>query len=792
MTSHRTSSPGFWSRSWPWLLGAVVALLLVAFFLAWPFWRLSAQFGAQPSRQPSRLYARPMVVAPGSALSSDALATALEAAGYRATEQVAGPGQYRVAEGVVELHRRRFSSPRGPAGGDRLRFELARGRIARVVRDDRELRGVWLDPPLLASYYDDDFQERRPVAIEELPEHLVLAVLAAEDARFLEHPGVSLRGILRAAWVNLQANAVRQGGSTLTQQLVKNLYLTHERRWGRKAQEAVLALMLEARYPKRDILEAYLNEIYWGRAGRVELMGIGAAAWAYFHKRPSELTLAESATLAGMIQSPGNLSPFGAADACKARRDVVLGRLAELEWIPPRELALAAAETLAPRRGLEPRRLASHFKVFVEGEAERRFGVTDLASSGYALHSTLDLRDQQAAEEAVAWGLEALETGWEKDRNGDGPLEAVLVSLEPFDGAIRAYVGGRDFRRSQFDRVHQAERQAGSAFKPVIFTAALEQRRVHAASLIDDSPFTVELAGRRWSPQNSDGRHRGPVTARVALEQSLNVPTARLALSVGLDAVVDMARRLGIRRQLEPLPALALGAMEVPPIDLANVYATLAAGGLRHEPHGLDAVVGPDGSVLEAPLPPPTQVVAEDVAFVVTRLLQGVVERGTARRGVREAGLRDPVAGKTGTTNGRRDSWFAGYSPERVSLVWVGYDDNRATNLSGARAAVPIWSRFSYAVRPSGGYRDLPQPASVVETWIDPRTGGLAHGGCSQRQPEVFLRDDVPPPDCADDDFLRRGWPRDDGFDRDRGDRGGFRDWLDRMRRRIGGRDGEI
>jgi membrane peptidoglycan carboxypeptidase len=408
-------------------------------------------------------------------------------------------------------------------------------------------------------------------------------------------------------------------------------------------------------------------------------------------------------------------------------------------------------------------------------EAQRRFGITGLNDAGWELHSTLNLSDQRAAEEAVAWGLDALEKGWEKGSAADSPLQAAMVSLDPSDGSIRAFIGGRDYAASQFDRVSDALRQAGSSFKPIVYAAAFERRVANPASFLEDRPYTVQLASGPWTPQNSDGEYHGWVSARSALERSLNVPTARLAGQVGLDHVVEMSRRLGIRSPLKDYPALALGAMEVTPLELATVYATLAAGGVRTEPHGLVAVFDRHGREVKGQeLEPPRRVLGEDVAFLVTQLLQGVINHGTGQ-GARRDGLKDPLAGKTGTTNSRRDSWFVGYSPERASLVWVGYDDNSTTHLSGSRAALPIWSRFTMAVRPPGGYADFRVPEGVVLAQIDPRTGGLAHFRCSERQPEYFLSDYLPGALCADDDprWRRRVFAEDESED--------DRPWLKRI-----------
>ena len=639
------------------------------------------------------------------------------------------------------------------------------------------------EPPLIASYYGPDLRERRPVALDDLPEEVILAVLAAEDAYFLEHSGFSFLGTLRAAWVNLQAREVRQGGSTLTQQLVKNLYLTQRRTLIRKLQEMVLAIFLELRYSKHAILESYLNEIYWGRSGSVDLMGIGAAAWAYFGKHPKQLDLGESALLAGIIPAPAVLSPLVDPAAARERRDFVLGRLAQLGWLAEARLERAARRDVEAVRGPLVARRAPYFAAAVEAEARRRFGIEELEDAGYVLHSTLSLEDQEKAEEAVRWGLESIEERWEKGREKRAPLEAALISVDPRTGGILAYVGGRNFARSQFDRVAQARRQAGSAFKPIVYATAYADGQATPATLLEDTPLRVVLAGKEWSPRNSDGKYRGWISSRSALEQSLNVPTARLALQVGLEGIIDTARRLGIGDRLEPYPAMALGAGEVSPAEMASVYATLAAGGRRPTLHTLRTVHDRFGAeVAGRPVAAPERVLDEGVAWMVTQVLQGVLDRGTARN-ARQQGIEGPLAGKTGTTNDRRDSWFAGYSPERMSLIWVGYDDNSTTRLSGARAALPIWSRFTAGVRPTGGYSNFPRPAGAVMARIDPTTGGLATDRCPSWTEEAFLADHTPALCVKHSGWRARPLDQPEGVEVGK-KKHPFKRWLEMMRER--------
>ncbi|MFQ5525861.1 MAG: PBP1A family penicillin-binding protein [Thermoanaerobaculia bacterium] len=718
-------------------------------WVLWPFWQLSAQLDQARASKPTRVYGSPYPIDIGASLRSKELRDELDRLGYRGREsEPAGPGQYRITRAGFSVHLRKRPTPRGWQAPGVLEVQVRSGRVRTITWQGEPVERAALEAPVLASFVGSARREKRPAALDEMPDHFIKAVLAAEDATFYKHQGLSLRGIARAAWVNLRGLELQQGGSTLTQQLVKNIFLTHERTFARKLREVVLAVLVDLRYDKEEILSAYLNEIYWGSAGSVNLIGVGSAAWAYFGKHPSELDLCEASLLAAIIRSPGYYSPKAAPQRALDRRNWILGRMSELGWSTDE----AAAETAALPMCSDPHpvrvREAPYFADLAAAEAARRFGVDRLEDTGYVLLSTLDHRSQKAAEESVSWGLDALEAGWEKARGRQGQLQAALVSMNPKTGAILAYLGGRDYRVSQFDRASQAQRQAGSAFKPIVYAAAFERGVVTPASFVEDSPLTVALANRRWSPQNSDGNYRGWVTVRTALERSLNIPTVRVAMDLGLPAIVQTARELGIRTPLREVPALALGAFEVSPIDLATVYGTLAAGGVRPAVHALRGVLDPEGRPLEGKaLDPPTRALSAEAAFLTTTILRGVLERGTGT-GVRDQGLYDPLAGKTGTTNDRRDSWFAGYSPDRATLVWVGYDDNSATRLSGARAALPIWTRFTYKTRPVGGYGVPTQPGGIVTAVIDPTTGELATGRCLEVMTEFFLADDVPERIC--------------------------------------------
>ncbi|HEX6861390.1 MAG TPA: PBP1A family penicillin-binding protein, partial [Thermoanaerobaculia bacterium] len=732
-------------------LTAAALLFLAGFAFAGYFWSLQRQFPRAPFKQPSRLYAMPTQLDTGMPLTAAELIGELEAAGYRrgGKSDDTKTGFYSQEGPRITVNLRRFPTPEGEAGGHVAEVTLGGGKVRGLKVDGRKTEGLVLEPPLLASFYGPDLAERRPVTLEEMPDFVPKAVLAAEDDNFFTHPGVSPTGIARALWVNLRGGELQQGGNTITQQLVKNLYLTSKRTLVRKAKEAWIAVMVEARFSKERILEAYLNEIYWGKSGPAQVLGLGSASWAYFGKHPSQLTLAEAAMLAGMIQAPGNYLPTQHPEKAVERRDWVLDRMGELGWATPEQVRQAKAEPLQVNpETINARPNAPYFAELAEREAEERFDVDDLPDQGYTLFATLRWRDQKQAEKAVRNGLLELEKGLERRSRSKGPLQGALISVDPRDGAILAYVGGRSWSLSQFDRVTRARRQAGSAFKPVVYAAAFEEAVVSPSTMIKDSPITVKAKGLAWKPQNYDRGFRGMVTVRTALEQSLNIPTVRLALQVGLTRVIDLAEDMGFKAKFDTVPSLALGAFEATPYEMAEAYATFANEGARPELHGLAAMRDRFGEqILGDDVPAPRRVMPAEASFLVTSILQGAMERGTASA-ARGYGIRDRLAGKTGTTNDRRDNWFAGYSPDRVSVVWVGYDDNVRTRMSGAKAALPIWARFTAAVRPPRGYLPFAPPRGIVTQTVDPTTGQIATEACPYKVSEVFAEWQAPTEPC--------------------------------------------
>jgi penicillin-binding protein 1B len=689
-------------------------------------------------------------LAPGVSVRAVDLAGTLARLNYRETTgPPAAPGQFRRTAAAWDLYLRGLEDEPGQAAS-RVRLELSGDRIARVLRDRQPVDAVRLEAEVLSSGGDRG-EDYRPVRLAEVPLVLVHAVLAAEDHRFFEHAGIDLRGLLRAAWVNLRTGRVSQGGSTITQQLVKNRLLGSRRTLGRKLREAWLAAAVEWRYSKAEILESYLNEAYLGQRGPLAVRGVGAAARTYFGREVHQLTLGEAALLAGMMRAPNSYSPALDPERARQRRDVVLARMRELGHISDADLAAARAEPVRARTRPSPGRWAPYFVDYVQQEVERRVG--DAADAGgLRVSTTLDLALQRFAETAVARGLERLEARVPRLRRRDPAqrLQAVLVALEPDTGHVLALVGGRDYQVSQFNRALLARRQPGSAFKPFVYLAALRARpggpAFTAATLVDDSPITLTVHGQPWTPRNYDDHYAGRVSVRRALELSLNAATVRIAQEVGLPEVIATARALGIQSPLRPVPAVALGAFEVTPLELAGAYLPLASGGRRPEELvAVRSVVDAQDAPLALAAPEARPVISAAEAYLMTALLQGVMTAGTGAA-ARSLGVAGPVAGKTGTTNDARDAWFVGYTPHLLALVWVGFDGGDAHGLSAADAALPIWADFmrqALDAYPAPAFA-MPPGVSVVE--IDPTNGRRATRFCPVVTSEVFLEGSEPRP----------------------------------------------
>jgi penicillin-binding protein 1B len=704
---------------------------------------------------PSQVYSRPLLLRRGRQLGSESLQAHLAAIRYQpAGGRSVGAGEYRLEGRIWTIGVRPFRHAQGEDPGGLVVLELSKsGRIASLAdARGKRLKERRLEPVAIAAFYGESSRDRRIVRLADLPAHVPAAVLAIEDQRFYEHMGFDPRRILGAMVANLKAGRIIQGGSTLTQQLVKNLYLTRERSWLRKLEEVPLALLLERNHSKQEILETYLNEVYLGQAGQVAIHGFGAASLHFFGKEASELEVQESALLAGMLRGPTLYSPLRSAERARQRRDLVLDRMLQARSLSA-EAALAARE-----RGLgviPPQKLARSTQYFVDSvrpALEERFPAEDLAQGGLSIHTSLDARLQRLAERAVSEGVVRLEEKTESLRRPDAPLQAALVAVSPRSGHVLAMVGGRQYGRTQFNRAIDAKRQPGSVFKPVAALAAImpdgsEPPDYTLATVLEDEPLAIPTPEGDWEPGNHDNEFRGMVTLRQAIEHSYNVPMIRLGMELGPRRVVRAARRLGIRSRLRGVPSLVLGTSEVSLLEMTRAYAVLAAEGYRAEALDVLAVHDRAGETLYAQPNKGSYTLEPAHAHLVTSVLQGVVNRGTGF-GVRARGFSGPVAGKTGTTDEYRDAWFIGYTPELAIGVWVGFDDGTPLRNSGSRAALPIFAEFLIdALGPHGG-RGFRVPMGIERTAViaaEDHPSGLR---CSGEPEEVFLEGTAPSERC--------------------------------------------
>ncbi len=591
------------------------------------------------------------------------------------------------------------------------------------------------DNQVLAEF----FQEKRVVLpFEKIPPRFIQALLAVEDTSFYSHWGINFKGILRALWMDIKAGRIVQGGSTLTQQLAKVLFLTPEKTIKRKLKEALLALQIEKKYTKNEILAMYCNQIYLGSGS----YGLEAAARNYFGENVAELDLPQLALLAGLPKSPEGYSPFNRPKRAVKQRNIVLRRMLKEGIIERPEFEAAQAAPLELRERKGTRRIAPHFVEMVRRYLEKKYGVNMLYRKGLNIYTTLNADLQQAAEQAVAEGLAELKKR-QGLTNGKFP-EAALLALQPETGNILSLVGGADFEQSKFNRALQAKRQPGSAFKPVIYGAALDVGYTAATVFVDEVVVVEDnIREEEWRPQNFDKKFLGPITLRKALEDSRNVVSVKLLERLGIKNAINFAHRVGIESHLHPYLSLALGTSEVSLLELTAVYGVFANQGVRVEPNYIRYITDANGKLLEETIPAKQQAVSAQIAYLTTELLKGVVQHGT---GWRARALNRPVAAKTGTTDKYKDAWFIGYIPQITAGVWVGFDrrDGLGKMETGSRAAAPIWVKFMRKATEKYPPEKFPVPENIVFVDIDAESGLLSTPDCGQVIKEAFQQGSEP------------------------------------------------
>ena len=605
-----------------------------------------------------------------------------------------------------------------------------------------------LQPVQGSRIYDDNDEpmtelhvERRIfVPLAQIPPALRDAIIATEDRRFYSHWGVDPIGIARAVVQNYRRGRIVEGGSTITQQLAKVLFLTADKSLERKLKEAVLALELERRYSKDRILEMYLNQVYFGHGA----YGVEAAARTYFGKSVSELTVREAALLAGLPRAPSSYSPFDHANAAKRRRELVMRRMVEYGALKEEEAKRIARTDLgliAPERR---RTTGQYFLDYVQQTLEAKYGADLVFKGGLNIYTTLSPSMQLAAEQAMRDGLKALEGRSTKARPGENP-EGAIITIEPQTGYVKAMVGGYDFLRSEFNRAVQAKRQPGSAFKPVIYIAALEAGFT-PATRIEDSPVSYPTGsnGQTWKPENYDRIFRGPTTLQQAIEESVNVVTVKLQERIGINKTVQVARRLGITSPLDINLSLALGTSDLSLLELTSAYGVLANQGVWMPPVTVRYITDAQGKLLEEHVPEGREAVAPETAYVITHMLRGVVERGT---GQAAKVLGRPIAAKTGTTNDYSNAWFVGFTPRLATGVWVGYDLPRSLGRdeTGSRVAVPIWVGYMGKILAESPKEDFPVPDRVAMLLVDEDPSGE----CIRPVPMAFIKGTEPQVSCS-------------------------------------------
>lgn len=719
----------WFKKLWPYALGVVVSgLIVLAAWIVHLDRIVTQQFEGRRWTLPALVYAQPLELYVGQSLSGAEFETELKRLGYQQVDKPEHPGSFRRNGDRFDLISRKFRFWDEDREAQALSVLAGQDRIEGMF----DSKGVEvpvhrLDPLLIGSIFPIHGEDRIIVKPDEVPQLLPAALKIVEDRRFDSHHGVDPMGILRAMWVNLRSGSFSQGGSTLTQQLVRSYFLNNRQTLSRKITEAMMSILLEAHFDKIDVMNAYINEINLGQDGNRAVHGFGLASQFYFGKPLRELQLHEIALLVTEVRSASYYNPRRHPQRAKTRRNLILDLLAEHGAVSAEEAKEAKAKPLGlVNSGGTGGSYYPSFLDFVRRTLRRDYQDEDLTEQGLTIFTTLNPHVQSKAENALVTELTRLD---KTRKRKDATLEGAVVVTVPQSGEVAAIVGGRQVGFSGFNRALDAKRSFGSTAKPIVYLAAIETGRFNAASVVNDMPVTIKLAnGQTWTPKNDEKDFNGPVPLVRALTKSLNLATVDLGMQVGLPNIIEEFNKLGLERNPPEVPAIVLGGFDVTPMEAAQVFNTLANSGFRTPLRAVRAVVDADGKPLKAFPLEVTQVADPAAVYQIDRMMVEVMRRGTASAA--RAKLGDlVVAGKTGTSSGNRDSWFAGFSGSTLAVVWVGYDDNQQTGLYGVSGALPVWTQLMANIENSSW--DQPLPDELVETLIDFPTGLGATAGCT-------------------------------------------------------------
>jgi penicillin-binding protein 1B len=692
---------------------------------------ITQQFEGRRWTLPARVYAEPMELYVGQSFTADALEAELRRLGYHGVDALRDPGSYRRRGTRIDLVSRRFQFWDAAQESQTLSV-VARGNAIESLSDSRgeDVPIFRLDPLLIGSIFPIHGEDRIVVTPEQMPKLLPAALKIVEDRKFDTHHGVNVTAIIRAAWVNVRAGQIEQGGSTLTQQLVKSYFLDNRRTLGRKIEEAFMAMLLEVHFDKQDLLNAYVNEIYLGQDGRRAVHGFGLASQFYFGKPLSELQLHEVALLVAIVRGPSYYDPRRHPQRARERRDLVLKLMGQYQIVDPKVAEKAAGRPLGVvGTGTQAGGYYPAFLDLVRRTLRRDYRDEDLTEAGLRIFSTLNPPIQSRAESALAQELKRLEAARKQKKKA--PLEGVVVVTAPQNGEVIAMVGGRDASFDGFNRALDAKRSIGSLVKPAVFLAAIESGRFNAASIVDDAPVEVKLAnGTLWKPRNYSEEFFGPVPLVRALAQSMNLATVHLGLDVGLEQVTRELKSLGLEKEPAQLPAVLLGSLDVSPLEVAQLYTAFANGGFSTPLRAVRAVVDAEGKPLKSFALEVTQVADPKAVYQVNRMMVEVMQRGTGQAARANLPPDLVVAGKSGTSSDYRDSWFAGFSGSHQIVVWIGYDDNTPTGLTGSSGSLAVWSRLMGSIATASF--STPLPEGLEEVSVEFLTGLVATPECGE------------------------------------------------------------